>query len=65
MKTDVAILGGGLAGLTLAFSVRRSNLDASVTVVAGPEKKVSSYKLGESLVELSYDSAIGRLEFVG
>ncbi|MBB1087235.1 NAD(P)/FAD-dependent oxidoreductase [Lysobacter sp. SG-8] len=52
--TDVAIIGGGLAGLTLALHLRRAMPDVRVTVLerrsgAAPD---AAFKVGESTVEV-------------
>ena len=52
--TDVAILGGGLAGLTLALQLRQRNPKLSVTVLerrAHPVRE-AAHKVGESTVEI-------------
>lgn len=54
-QTDVAIMGGGLAGLTLALQLRRTLPELSVTVLdrrkhPAPE---TTFKVGESMVEVS------------
>jgi flavin-dependent dehydrogenase len=54
-QTDVAIVGGGLAGLTLALQLRQTLPTLQVTVFdqrshPAPEKK---FKVGESMVEVS------------
>src|SRR4249919_659780 len=51
---DVAILGGGLAGLTLAIQLRQRNPGLSVTVIerrAHPVRE-AAFKVGESTVEI-------------
>ena len=52
--TDVAILGGGLAGLTLAIQLRQRTPDIAVTVIerrAHPVRE-AAFKVGESTVEI-------------
>ena len=52
--TDVAILGGGLAGLTLAIQLRQRNPAIGVTVIerrAHPVRE-AAFKVGESTVEI-------------
>lgn len=52
--TDVAILGGGLAGLTLALQLRRQDPDLRITVIernAHPVRE-AAFKVGESCVEI-------------
>jgi len=52
--TDVVILGGGLAGLTLAIQLRQRNPGVGVTVVerrAHPVRE-AAFKVGESTVEI-------------
>ncbi len=54
MQTDVAILGGGLAGLTLAIQLRQRNPEIGVTVIerrAHPVRE-AAFKVGESTVEI-------------
>ena len=51
---DVAILGGGLAGLTLAIQLRQRNPGLAVTVVerrAHPVRE-AAFEVGESTVEI-------------
>ncbi len=53
-RTDVAILGGGLAGLTLAIQLRQRTPAIAVTVI---ERRVhpvreAAFKVGESTVEI-------------
>lgn len=53
-KYDVVILGGGLAGLTLAIQIKKKLPDISLLVLekrSGPAP-VATHKVGESLVEL-------------
>lgn len=51
---DVAIIGGGLAGLTLALQIRQSQPDLSVTVLERSKlpPPVAAHKIGESTVEI-------------
>lgn len=52
--TDVTILGGGLAGLTLAIQLRRQDPTLRVTVIernAHPVRE-AAFKVGESTVEI-------------
>jgi flavin-dependent dehydrogenase len=56
-RYDVAILGGGLAGLTLALQLKRQRPETSIFVAekrAGPAPE-AAFKVGESTVELSAD----------
>lgn len=53
-RTDVAILGGGLAGLTLALQLRQQHPELDVTVIerrAHPVRE-AAHKVGESSVEI-------------
>jgi flavin-dependent dehydrogenase len=55
LKTDVAILGGGLAGLTLALQLRRSDPHIDVVIVERRRHPVpeAAHKVGESSVEIA------------
>jgi len=55
--TDVAILGGGLAGLTLALQLKQSDPDIRVMVVERNRHPVpeAAHKVGESTVEIAAD----------
>ena len=52
--TDVLVLGGGLAGLTLALQIHRARPQTRITVVdkAAWPPPVAAHKVGESTVEL-------------
>lgn len=52
--TDVTILGGGLAGLTLAIQLRQQDASTRVTVIERREHPVreAAFKVGESTVEV-------------
>lgn len=52
--TDVTILGGGLAGLTLAIQLRQQDPTIRVTVIERREHPVreAAFKVGESTVEV-------------
>ena len=55
MKSDVTILGGGLAGLSLAIQLRQKMPDTKITVL---EKRMhpvpeAAHKVGESTVEVA------------
>jgi flavin-dependent dehydrogenase len=53
-RRDVVVLGGGLAGLTLAIQLRRRDPDMRVTVVERRAHPVpeAAFKVGESTVEI-------------
>ena len=53
-RSDVAILGGGLSGLTLAIQLRQRHPDLAVTVIERREHPVreAAHKVGESSVEI-------------
>jgi len=53
-KTDVAILGGGLAGLTLALQLRGEDPDREITVLERNTMPppAAAFKVGESVVEI-------------
>jgi flavin-dependent dehydrogenase len=64
MRTDVAILGGGLAGLTLSLQLRQRFPDLRVTVVERRRHPVpeATHKVGESSVEIAahyFDTVLG------
>ena len=52
--TDVLVLGGGLAGLTLALQIHRARPATRITIVDKAEwpPPVAAHKVGESTVEL-------------
>lgn len=54
-QTDVTILGGGLAGLSLALQVNQKNPDVNITVLEKREHPVpeAAHKVGESTVEVA------------
>ncbi|MEM9352731.1 MAG: tryptophan 7-halogenase, partial [Planctomycetota bacterium] len=68
-KTDVAILGGGLAGLTLAMQLRSKLPDASITVLEKRKHPVpeAAFKVGESTVEVGahyFGQILGQREHI-
>ncbi len=54
-KTDVVVLGGGLAGLTFALQLRQRLPNCSITVLEKREHPVpeAAHKVGESTVEVA------------
>lgn len=66
-RADVVILGGGLAGLTLALQLRRRFADLEVVVVERRRHPVpaAAHKVGESSVEIAanyFDTVLGLKE---
>ena len=53
-RTDVAILGGGLAGLTLAIQLKQRNPEIAISVIERRAHPVpeAAFKVGESTVEI-------------
>jgi flavin-dependent dehydrogenase len=67
MRTDVAILGGGLAGLTLSLQLRQRFQDLRVVVLERRRHPVpeATHKVGESTVEIAahyLDTVLGLKE---
>lgn len=63
-RVDVAILGGGLAGLSLALQLRQQVSDLSITVIERRAFPVpeAAHKVGESTVEIGahyFDTILG------
>lgn len=54
-ESDITILGGGLAGLSLALQIRQKQADAAITVLEKREHPVpeAAHKVGESTVEVA------------
>ena len=54
-ETDITILGGGLAGLSLALQIRQELSDAKITILEKREHPVpeAAHKVGESTVEVA------------
>ena len=57
MMKDVVILGGGLAGLTLALQLRRAHPSVSILVIERRRHPLgaAAHKVGESTVEIGAD----------
>jgi protoporphyrinogen oxidase len=53
-NVDIAIIGGGLAGLTLALQLRQVSPDSSIVVLekSGYPPAAAAHKVGESTVEI-------------
>lgn len=53
-RADVAIIGGGMAGLTLALQLRQENPDIDIRVLERSAKRPpeATHKVGESTVEI-------------
>ena len=63
-EVDVAILGGGLAGLSLALQLRRRFSDLKIMVIERRRHPVpeAAHKVGESTVEIAafyFDEVLG------
>ncbi len=56
-ETDVAILGGGLSGLTLALQLKQARPDTAITVLEKRAHPVpeAAHKVGESSLEIGAD----------
>ena len=54
-RYDVAILGGGMAGLTLALQLKRTRPETSIVVIEKQKHPVpeAAHKVGESTVEIA------------
>lgn len=54
-KSDITVLGGGLAGLSFALQCRKKSPDATITVLEKREHPVpeAAFKVGESTVEVA------------
>ena len=54
-QSDITVLGGGLAGLSLALQCRQKLPDAKITVLEKREHPVpeAAFKVGESTVEVA------------
>ena len=66
-RSDVLIMGGGLAGLTLAIQLRREAPQASVRILERRRHPVphAAFKVGESTVEIGahyFDAVLGLRE---
>jgi len=66
-ERDVLVLGGGLAGLTLALQLRQQLPEATITVIERQRHPVpvATHKVGESSVEIAahyFDTVLGLRE---